>query len=265
MFRAGFTEPFTSQQAMSKARVVATVEARMGSTRLPGKTMASLLGKPLLYRVLERIRQARTVKEVMVATSVNPADDVIASWCEREGFACHRGSEDNVLERVVEAARTRKATVVVQLGADCPLYDHELIDELVGIFLANDYDYVANDMKLTYPEGIDAHVISMAALEEAVTHAKDPRQLEDVPRYIWDHPERFSIFNLEAPAELYFPDLRVTVDYPEDLELVERIYAVLYPQDLHFRTKDIIAFVRRHPHLLQINAHCEQRSAAYLR
>ena len=249
---------------MSRHTVVATVEARMGSTRLPGKTMVPLLGKPLLYRVLERIRQARTVKEFMVATSVNPADDGIASWCEREGFACHRGSEDNVLERVVEAARTRKATMVVQLGADCPLYDPELIDELVGIFLANDYDYVANDMKLTYPEGIDAHVISMAALEEAQAHAKDPRQLEDVPRYIWDHPERFAIFNLEAPSDLLFPELRVTVDYPEDLKLVSEIYAALYPQDPRFRTKDVIAFVRSNPHLMQINAHCEQRSAAYL-
>src|SRR6266571_3945546 len=212
---------------MSPHNVIATVEARMGSTRLPGKTMAPLLGQPLLYRVLERIRQARTVKEIVVATSVNPADDRIASWCEREGFFYYRGAEDNVLLRVVEAARHYDAAVVVQLGADCPLYDPHLIDELVGIFLANDYDYVANDMKLTYPEGIDAHVISMAALEESLACAKDPRQLEDVPRYIWDHPERFAIFNLEAPAELFFPELRVTVDYPEDLELVSEIYAAL--------------------------------------
>jgi spore coat polysaccharide biosynthesis protein SpsF len=236
----------------------------MGSTRLPGKTMASLLGKPLLYRVLERIRQARAVNEIVVATSVNPADDVIASWCEREGFSYYRGSEDNVLSRVVEAARTRRATGVVQLGADCPLYDPDLIDELVGIFLSNRYDYVANDMKLTYPEGIDAHVISMAALEEALAHAKDPRQLEDVPRYIWDHPERFAIFNLEAPAELFLPELRVTVDYPEDLELIQRIYEALYPKNPLFRTRDVIDFVRANPHLIQINAHCEQRSAAYL-
>ncbi len=249
---------------MSRHTIIATVEARMGSTRLPGKTMAPLLGKPLLYRVLERIRQARTVNEVVVATSINPADDVIASWCEQEGYSCYRGSEDNVLSRVVEAARHYSATVVVQLGADCPLYDPELIDELVSIFLANDYDYVANDMKLTYPEGIDAHVISMAALKEALAHAKDPRQLEDVPRYIWDHPERFTIFNREAPAEIFFPELRVTVDYPEDLELVSQIYAALYPKDRSFRTKDVIALVRDNPHLLLINAHCEQRSAAYL-
>jgi spore coat polysaccharide biosynthesis protein SpsF len=249
---------------MKRPRVVATIESRMGSTRLPKKTLMPILGEPLIWRVVERVRAARSVDEVVIATTTSPKDDVLESFCSERGIACYRGSEDDVLGRVVEAAKLHGAEVVVQLGADCPLYDPAQIDELVGIFLKGGYHYVANDMKLTYPEGIDAHVIDMASLVEAAAKATRPQQREDTPRYLWDHPERFKIFNREAPKELTRPDIRVTVDYPEDFTVVEKVYAALYPKNPRFSTKDVIALFDRQPELLKINAHCEQRSAAYV-
>jgi spore coat polysaccharide biosynthesis protein SpsF len=236
----------------------------MRSTRLPRKTMALLAGQPVIFRVLERIRQAKTIEEVVVATTVHPDDDVIASFCASIGTRCHRGSEENVLERVVQAARIADADIVVQLGADCPLYDPMLIDELVTIYRSNNFDYVANDMKLTYPEGIDAHVISMEALEKSLKFAEDPRHLEDVPRYIWDHPEKFTIFNLEATLEFHAPQIRVTLDYPEDLLLLQAIYENLYPRNSQFTTRDVLDLLRERPDLAKLNAGCKQLSAAYL-
>ena len=210
------------------------------------------------------MRLPKLVKEVVVATSTSPKDDVLADFCEQKSIACFRGSEDDVLGRVVAAATKHGADIIVQQGADCPLADPGLTDELLGIFLKGGYHYVANDMKLTYPEGIDAHVIDVPSLVEAAEKATRPAQREDTPRYLWDHPERFKIFNLEAPPELRRPDLRVTVDYAEDIEVVREIYKELYPSNPRFSTKDVLALVDRRPELLAINKHCEQKSAAYV-
>lgn len=249
---------------MKRPRVICTIEARMGSTRLPMKTLMPIEGESLLYRCVERMRLASLVEDVVVATSTNAKDDVIAAHCAERDIICYRGSEDDVLGRVVGAATAHRADVIVQQGADCPLADPELTDELIGIFLKGGYHYVANDMKLTYPEGIDAHVIDVPSLVEAAAKADRPAQREDTPRYLWDHPERFKIFNLEAPPALRRPELRVTVDYPQDIEVVREIYKELYPSNPKFSMRDVLALVDRRPELLEINRHCEQKSAAYV-
>jgi len=245
-------------------RVIATVEARMASTRLPGKTLRPLLGRPVLCRVVERIRRSRRVEEVVVATTTNPADDAIVECCRRNGFAWYRGSEEDVLGRVIEAARAQRGDLLVQLGADCPFYDPALIDQLVGIYCEGGYDYVTNDMELTYPEGVDAHVVARRTLEDAATKTTRPRDREDVPRYIFERPQVYRIFNLRAPAELHAPDVRLTLDYPEDLVLTEAIYAALYPAHPAFTTRDVLRLLRERPELRSINAHCKQLSAPYV-
>lgn len=245
-------------------RVIATVEARMASSRLPGKTLMLLHGKPVLHRVVERIQLANRVDAVIVATTTNPQDDVIVSACREAGIACHRGSESDVLGRVIEAGKLAKADVIVQLGADCPFYDPALIDQLVGIYLGGSFDYVTNDIELTYPEGVDAHIVALRTLEEVVSKTSRPQDHDDVPRYIWEHPDEYRIFNLRAPAELHAPNVRLTLDYPEDYRLTELIYAELYPANPAFTTSDVLSLVRARPELLTINAHCKQLTGPYV-
>jgi spore coat polysaccharide biosynthesis protein SpsF len=244
-------------------RAVATIEARMGSSRLPAKTLMDVAGRPLLERVVDRIALARSLDAIVVATTTSAADDAIAAWCEGHSVACFRGSEDDVLDRVWRAAEAHAADIVVQLGADCPFYDPELIDLLVGVLRWSGCAYAANDMTLTFPEGIDAHVMTFAALTASAREARDPQEREDTPRFIWNHPDRFPIFNLEARpgSPLNRPDMRLTVDYPEDIDLARRLYAVLRPG---FSTDDLVATLAERPDWIALNAHCEQRSAAYV-
>jgi spore coat polysaccharide biosynthesis protein SpsF len=246
-------------------KVVAVVEARMGSTRLPQKTLMDIAGAPLLERVIERIRLSRTVNEIIVATSVSSGDDAIENLCSLLKVNCFRGSEDDVLERVYQSLAGHDADIVVQSGGDCPFYDPELIDLLVFIMKWGGYDYTANDMKLTFPEGIDAHIIRYEALKTSAEEACDLREREDTPRFIWNNPDRFTIYNLEAiPGSLLSrPEIRLTVDYEEDLQLTRLIYNTLYKENPRFTTFDLIRFLDNHPEWLAINSHCEQRSAAY--
>lgn len=246
-------------------KVAAIIEARMGSSRLPGKTLSNIAGATLLERVIERIRMARSVEEIIVATSVNAGDDPIELLCTKTGVSCFRGDEDDVLGRVYGAASGSGADIIVQSGADCPFYDPELIDLLTYVVKWGGFSYAANDMKLTFPEGVDAHVIHFDALKASTEEARKPDEREDTPRFIWNHPDRFPIFNLEAlpRSPLNRPDIRLTVDYTEDLELTQIIYNELYSLKPHFSTFDVINYLDLHPEIKKINAHCEQRSAAY--
>jgi spore coat polysaccharide biosynthesis protein SpsF len=236
----------------------------MASTRLAGKTMMLVVNKPVIELVVERLSMAKTVDEVVIATTTNPKDDVIVSFCEQNDVPYYRGSEEDVLRRVTETATKYDGDVIVQSGADCPFYDPDLVDQLVGIFKMGNYHYVCNDMKLTYPEGVDAHVLSMEVLREIDDKATKPRDREDVPRYIWEHPEEYRIFNLEAPEELHHPEIRLTLDYEEDLILTRRIYEAVYPKNPKFSTLDVINYLNEHPELKKINAKCKQHSAPYL-
>jgi spore coat polysaccharide biosynthesis protein SpsF (cytidylyltransferase family) len=244
-------------------RAIAIVEARMGSTRLAGKTLMDVAGKPLLQRCVNRLAMARTVSEVVVATSVNPKDDAIALFCAEHAIPCFRGSEDDVLGRVYGAALAHPCDIIVQSGADCPFYDPDLVDMLVHVCHWGGYAYAANDMKLTFPEGIDAHVMTFDALAASATEATTAQEREDTPRFIWNHPQRFPIFNIEAQpgSKFHRPDIRLTVDYPEDMELTRRIYQTLGET---FTTEALLACLAQHPDWITLNAHCEQHSAAYL-
>jgi spore coat polysaccharide biosynthesis protein SpsF len=247
-----------------KMKVIATVEARMASTRLPGKTMMKVIGKPILELVVERLRMAKTVDEVVVATTVNPKDNVIVEFCEGEGIPYHRDSEEDVLGRVIEAAKKFKGDIIIQSGADNPFYDPDLVDELIKIYKTGKYDYVCNDMELTYPLGVDAHIMSIETLEEIGEKATKPRERDDVPRYIWEHPKEYRIFNLKATKKLHRPEFRLTLDYEEDMILTRKIYEALYPKNPKFTTLDVIKFLDTRPELKKINAHCVQRVAPFL-
>ncbi len=227
----------------------------MAASRLPGKVLADLCGKPMLAWVVERARRAQKVAETAVATTTDAEDDAIAELCEARGYAYTRGSMHDVLDRYYQAAREYRADVVVRLTADCPLMDPALIDELLDIFLSSTppLDFAANrlPMQRTIPIGLDVEVCSFTALETAWREAKVQHQREHVMPYFYENPRRFHIYH-----HLHDPDyggLRWTVDTPEDLELLRQILSHFPGRD-DFSWHEVLELVQAHPELEQVNA-----------
>jgi len=245
--------------------IIGTIEARMGSTRLPGKTLMDVYrGMTLLELIVNRFKLSRLVNEVYVATTIKKADDPIAVWCDKNNVNCHRGSEDDVLDRVTGIAVKTGADAIVQMGADSAYLDYELVDKMIGIYLSGDCDYVCNDLELTYPLGIYAHVVTAARLIELNRRTDLSEQdREDVVRYIFEHPDEYRLKNVIAPAELAFPHLRLTIDYPEDLQLLREILDRLDGRG--FTTSDIVALYRKEPALFDKTKHLVQISAPFLK
>lgn len=241
-------------------RVIAGIQARMGSTRLPGKVMMDIGGVPLLTRLLRRLRRAERLDGIVLATTTNPADDVLAGWAADEDVPCYRGSEDDVLARIVGAQRMMGADIVVHVCGDTPLADPAVIDAAVDAFLDRDCDIVSNTCEFTYPQGVDAHVFRLSDLMALERSVADPPAREHVSLYFHEHPERYRMHRLRAPAALRDPRQRLQVDYPEDLALVREIYARLEP--LHgdaFGTAEVVDLLRTHPALREINRHCQEK------
>ncbi len=246
-------------------RIVGSIEARMGSNRLPGKTLVSLYnGMPLLECVVRRFRACRTLDEIVVATTVERGDDSIADWCAKNGVSVFRGSEEDVLGRVAGAALQYGADVIVQMGADSAYLDYQLIDQMVVHYRGGQFDYVCNDLMLTYPLGIYGHVVSASKLVEL--NNKQDLSLcdrEDVVRYIWEHPDTYRIFNITAPPEFAFPQLRFTVDYPEDMQLAIEIYSHFNRFD--FTTRDLIELYKKKPEMFGKTKNLVQKSAPFIK
>jgi glutamate-1-semialdehyde aminotransferase/spore coat polysaccharide biosynthesis protein SpsF (cytidylyltransferase family) len=231
--------------------IVAIIQARMGSSRLPGKTMADLAGRPLLSRVVDRVRSSGRVDKVVVATTDRAGDDPIAAFCEQEKIPCFRGNEDDVLDRFYQAAKASAGDVLVRITADCPLIDPAVIDKVVARFQAGDCDYVSNVLPYTYPDGLDTEVFSFAALERAWREAQKPSEREHVTPYL--RTERFRVANVESDSPLPPGKYRWTVDHPADLESVRKIYEA-FSGNGHFGYQDILSLLRERPELATIQA-----------
>ena len=252
----GITNGFpNSMFEWSDVMISAIVQARFSSTRLPGKVLREINTRPMLSYMLERVAAAQTTDRVVVATSVEPSDDPIVELCQREGIPCYRGSLDDILDRYYQAALRMKCDVVVRLTGDCPLIDPRVIDTVVSVYQAGQYDYVANTAPpdATFPDGMDVEVFSFAALERAWREAKKPSEREHVTFYFWKDPQLFSTFRYDLPEDL--SKYRLTVDYPEDFEVVSSVLTELYPQNPQFTIEDVIAFLEAHPDILAKNAH----------
>lgn len=232
--------------------ILGIIQARMSSQRLPGKVLALVQGKPMVLRQIERLRRAQRIDQLVVATSVNTEDDPVAALCESEGIVCSRGSLENVLDRFFQAAVTFEPDAVVRLTADCPLADPELIDDLIGFFKAGDYDYASNTLEPTWPDGLDAEVMTMAALMAAHDEATEAFEHEHVTPFLYRHPERFRLGSFKQVGDQ--SALRWTVDLPEDLEFVKAVYAALYDANPAFGTADIMDFCTRHKKVSALNA-----------
>jgi len=239
--------------------VVAIVQARMGSTRLPGKVLKEVLGKPLLAWQLERLREAHRLGQIVVATSRNPGDDSIEAFCKRQGVDCHRGSELDVLDRYHEAAHLFAADSVVRITADCPLIDPRIIDRLIDMFLDGQYDYAGTDPERSFPLGLDAEVVSIQALETAWREAVDPAEREHVLPFLYRRPQRFRLGYLRRDPPLP-TTLRWTVDTVQDFELVKRLLEALAPKHPSFTLEDILQVLQQNPSWSQINVDIRQKS-----
>jgi spore coat polysaccharide biosynthesis protein SpsF len=233
--------------------IAAIVQARMGSTRLPGKVMLEGAGQPLLGHLLERLGYSRHLAKIVVATSTNPRDDIIKQYCSSVQVPVFRGSEHDVLDRYFQAARALGITVVVRVTSDCPLLDPELIDEQLERFAGKlgDYDLITNRHPLTYVDGLDFDIIPIKALEAAWGKADRPHQREHVVPFFWEAGLR--VHNFEDPHRLFYVH-RWSLDYPEDYELIRWIYRALYTQGRRFATKDVIEYLSAHPDVSKVNA-----------
>ena len=221
------------------SRTVAIVQARTGSVRLPNKTLEPVLGAPMLLRQLERVACADRLDEIVIATTTNSADDSLVEVADGAGYRVVRGSEEDVLDRYRVAASEAQADVVVRLTGDCPLIDPEVIDEAVEAWRNGpDEGFVSNALSETYPDGMDTEVFSRRLLERAAREARLPSEREHVTFFLWKSG-LFPVQSLTAQQSL--GQLRLTVDYPEDLEWVRRIYELLYPRDEFFSLHDIVA------------------------
>ncbi len=236
-------------------KTIAIVQARMSSSRLPGKVLQDIAGKPMLAWVVDRAARARRVDGVLVATTTDPADDPIEAFCRQRGYACFRGSQFDVLDRYYQAARSVSADVVVRLTADCPLMDPTLIDAVLEAFSRESADFAANRLPppwhRTFPIGLDIEVCSFAALQRAWQEAAQPYEREHVMPYLYDEPGRFKVYVLDTQPD--YGSLRWTVDTPADLEFLRAVVAHLEGRD-DFSWLDVLAVVRQHPELAEINA-----------
>ncbi|MGE0483647.1 MAG: spore coat protein [Gammaproteobacteria bacterium] len=232
--------------------ILAVLQARMSSRRLPGKVARPILGQPMLARQIERILRASRIEKLVVATSIEPEDDEVEGIAAAAGVGCFRGALDDVLDRFYRATLPHAPSHVVRLTGDCPLTDPAVIDRVVEFALGGDYDYTSNTVRPTWPDGLDVEVVTHAALARAWHEATARDEREHVMPYLWRRPEVFRIGSVEQDTDL--STLRWTVDEPSDFEFVERVYAALYPRDPAFTTAAILELLAHNPSLGAINA-----------
>jgi spore coat polysaccharide biosynthesis protein SpsF len=243
-------------------RTVAIIQARMGSTRLPGKVMKTLSGKSVLEHVIRRVQACRLLDDVVVATTTSPADDVIVAEAERCGAKWFRGDEEDVLDRYYRAAKQFQADVVVRVTSDCPLFDPETLTEMLECFHdrnAGDRktDYLSNTLTRTYPRGLDAEIFTFDALDSAHHDADKPYEREHVTPYIYQHPELFSLHGKTSRIDL--SRFRWTLDTDQDFMFLQEIYSHLFRDDDIISTSQVVSLLKERPELAEINAVVEQK------
>lgn len=234
--------------------IYAIIQARMGSSRLPGKVLMDLAGQPVLARVVDRVAASSRVDQVIVATTDQPEDNAIAVLCSQEGWNCYRGSASDVLDRYYQAAQAAGATAgdaVVRITADCPLIDPTVIDEVISLFSAHQLDYASNVDPPTFPDGLDVEVIDYWALQKAWEEADLISEREHVTPYIRNHKELFRQDSLRGEADL--SQWRWTLDEPADYQFLLGIYTKLPGLNRDTSMGEILSFLSNHPDLTQIN------------
>lgn len=244
---------------MKDKNVVAIIQARMGSTRLPGKVLLHIKDKPILWHIVNRLRFSKHINNVVISTSVSKADDEIELFAKKNNIDYFRGSEDDVLDRMYKTALNFSADIIIRITGDCPCVDPFLIDNLIKMFETQKYDYVAiatgagaiNMKENKYPDGLDAECFSFETLKKTWENAKNPVDREHVTPYMWKEKGRFRNGTLYSKND--YSNIRLTLDHKEDLNFIKKVYNALYEKDRCFNLKDIIKFIEYNPNLVEMN------------
>jgi spore coat polysaccharide biosynthesis protein SpsF len=235
--------------------IVTVIQARMSSTRLPGKVMLPILGKPLLVRMIERVQNSNLAGKIIVATSTNPDDDQIERLCLENELTYFRGHLTDLLDRHYQVGKQFDADAIVKIPSDCPLIDPHIIDRVLKFYIENEeYDFVSNLHPATYPDGNDVEIFSFQALEHAWRDAVKNFEREHTTPFIWDHQDMFKVANVEWETGLDLSSsLRFTIDYEEDYQFIRNVYEELYPQNPKFGLNDILKLLEQKPEIADIN------------
>jgi len=231
--------------------IVAILQARLSSSRLPGKVMLPVQGEPMLIRQVERIARAKRIGRIIVATSATRSDDSLAELCRARNIELFRGDLDDVLDRFYHAASPLGPEYVVRLTGDCPLADPAIIDAVIDFCIAGNFDYASNALEPTFPDGLDVEVMKFHCLRDAWVNARLPSHREHVTPYIYQHRDKFRVGSFKQAIDL--SALRWTVDETQDYQLICRIYDALYPDNPAFTSDDVMHFLRGHPELNTLN------------
>ena len=240
--------------------IVAIIQARMGSTRLPGKVLREICERAMVLHVIDRVKRVENINAVCLASTDSSADDLLESLvCRQSDVSIYRGSEDDVLDRYYQAAVMMEADVIIRITADCPLISPQVINQVLDAYLENpnEVDYVSNTLERSFPHGLDCEIISMETLRLAHQEAVETPDREHVMPFLWRQPERFRLKNVAHDKDL--SHYRWTVDTPDDMQLVQKIYQHLYPQNNFFEWQDACALIEDHPEWLDINAEIQQK------
>lgn len=250
-------EPETMSQPR---RIVAIIQARTTSERLPGKVLMPLAGKPALERMVERIKRIPSVDHIVIATTTNDSDMVLTDLANRLNVGWHRGSEMDVLSRVLGAARAHDADIIVEFTGDCPLVDADVSERCIQNFLEGGADFVSNGLKPSYPLGTECNVFATATLADVAERTQDPLYREHVSLYMIRHPELYRHRPVQAPPELTAPDVHLTLDEMDDYRLISAIYDRIYPGKPDFTMADVLALLEEKPELRELNRHVKRRT-----
>jgi len=229
--------------------IVAIIQARMGSSRLPGKVMKEIRGKPVISYLIERLRYCNTIDRIVIASTISKLDDPIVQFCIENKILHYRGSEDDVLDRFYQASLVYKATHIVRLTADCPLIDPNLIDFLISSFFKTKLDHMS--LGPTYPEGLDAEIFNFTSLEKSWKNAKLKTEREHVTTHIWSNPTQFKCKILRHSSD--YSKYRVTIDEPADFDVVKAIIGALYKKNKVFHLEEIVQYLDSHPEVFHLN------------
>jgi len=244
-------------------KIVASIQARLGSSRLPGKVLKEINGKPMLLRHIERLKESRLLDDIIVATTTNKNDDKIVAFCKENNINYYRGSENDVLDRVASMIEEKDIDIHVECFGDSPLTDSHIVDEVIGYYLKhqNKYDFVSNSLKTTYPPGQEVLVYNGKILVEANKNiVKDEPLREHVSIHITQYPKKYRLKNLEAPKYYNYPEIYLEVDTPEDFEVMSTIFEYFDKKGLeYFSLSQILDFLLENEELVNLNNQVERR------
>ena len=226
----------------------------MSSARFPGKVLLPVLGKPILSHLVRRLRSVTSIQKIVLATTRNPVDDKLQDYAKNEGIACYRGSENDVMSRVIGAAESEGADIVVEITGDCPIIDPKIVEQTISVFKSNQVDYVSNGHIRSFPDGMDTQVFRLDALKRSAAMTNDRLDREHVTLHMRNHPELFTHAYLVAPPELHWPELGLTLDEPKDYELIKKIIEYFEPNQPLFTCLDVIRLLKHRPDWASINA-----------